>query len=174
MKETSLSATKFSDMESFSVCLCFSQFLLPSPLPESPVVTDLHSLTQSFIHQSAGLRAGEAQMKGSRGWAQSSEREEQLCEHTVDRRYLGDAETSRRAGGRDGQEAELYVVGLGDPLKYFRKGITWADCVLACSFSLSETEPAGLRRPIRSFATVCVRPGGGSPGEEGALALSWL
>lgn len=101
-------------------------------------------------------------MKGTQ-WegAQSSEREEQLCEHTVDRKYLGEilAEMSKRVGGRDRQEAELHVAGLGDPLRDFKKGITWTDCILGSSFSLPETEPAGLGRPIRIFATVCVRPG---------------
>lgn len=113
-------------------------------------------------------------MKGTR-WegAQSSEREEQLCEHTVDRKYLGDAEMSRRVGGRDRQEAELHVVGLGDPLRDFKKGITSTDCILGSSFSLPETEPAGLGRPIRILATVCVRPGR-QPRRGGGLALGWL
>lgn len=51
---------------------------------------------------------------------------------------------SRRVGGRDGQEAELYVVGFRDPLKDLKKGVTWAGCILGSSFSVLETEPTGL------------------------------
>lgn len=51
---------------------------------------------------------------------------------------------SRRVAGRDGQEAELYAVGFGDPRKDLKKGVAWTGCILGNSFSVLETEPPAL------------------------------
>lgn len=98
-------------------------------------------------------------MKGTQGvGVHSSARGGNMCEHIV-HKYFGDVEMSRRVGGRNGQEAELYIVGLRDPLRDFKKRMTWTTCILGSSFLMLETEPPRIRRLVRSFAIVCVRQG---------------
>lgn len=125
------------------MCLCFLQ-----PFCCHPHYQGQLTFTLCWRDKDEGDTGG--------GGAQFSKRGEHMCEHIV-HKYFGDVEMSRRVGGRNGQEAELYIFGLRDPLRDFKKRMTWTNCILGSSFLMLETEPPRIRRLVRSFAIVCVR-----------------
>lgn len=73
--------------------------------------------------------------------------------------------------GRDGQEAELYLVHLGDSWRGFTRGVTWTGLclrtlVLTGRADCSQGDGLG-------GCSVAYRGGGGHSGEEGAWLQIW-